>query len=59
MQNSVMLFTFFVFVQKNAFYASLVQNVKIISLSWNLVPKLIKICSKLKRVSKFKLEFVT
>ena len=59
MQNSVMLFTFFVFGQKNAFCASLVQNVKIISLSWNLVPKLIKICSKLKRVSKFKLEFAT
>ena len=51
MQNSVMLFTFFVFGQKNAFCASLVQNVKIISLSWNLVPKLIKICTKLKRVS--------
>ena len=43
MQNSVMLFIFFVFNQKYPFCANFVQNVKIISLSWNLVPKLIKI----------------
>ena len=37
-----MLFTFFVFDQKCSFWANLVQKIKIVSLSWNLVPRLIK-----------------
>ena len=44
MQNSVMLFTFFVFEWKYLFWANLVQKVKIISWSWNLVARLIWIC---------------
>ena len=44
MQNSVMLFAFFVFDWKYPFWANLVQKVKIISLSWNLVPTLTGIC---------------
>ena len=43
MQNSMMLFTFFVFDRKYPFWANLVQNVKIISLSWKLVSRLIRI----------------
>ena len=44
MQNSMMLFTFFVFEWKYPFWANLVQKVKIISWSWNLVARLIWIC---------------
>ena len=44
MQNSMMLFTFFVFERKYSFSANLVQKVKIINLSWSLVPTLIRIC---------------
>ena len=44
MHNSMVKFTFFVFGRKYPFFANLVQNVKIISLSWNLVASLIQIC---------------
>ena len=44
MQNSMMLFTFFVFEWKYLYCANLVQKVTIISWSWNLVPRLIRIC---------------
>ena len=44
MQSSMAIFTFFVFNQKYPFRASLVQCVKIICLSWNLVTILIRIC---------------
>ena len=44
MQNSMMLFTFFVFEWKYPFWANLVQKIKIISLSWKLVPTLIRAC---------------
>ena len=44
MQNSMILFTFFVFEWKYPFWANLVQKVKIISWSWNLVARLIRIC---------------
>ena len=44
MQISVMMFTFSAFYQKYPFWVNLVQKVKIISLSWNLVPTLIRIC---------------
>ena len=37
MQNSMMLFTFFVFEWKYPFWANLVQKVKIVSLRLNLV----------------------
>ena len=38
MQKSMMLFTFFVFDQKYPFCANLDQKIKIMSLSWNLIP---------------------
>ena len=44
MQNSMMLFTFFVFECQYPFWVNLVQKIKIISLSWNLVSRLIQIC---------------
>ena len=44
MQNAMVIFTFSVFDRKYPFWANLVQKVKIISLSWNLVPRLIRIC---------------
>ena len=43
MQNSMVMFTFSVFDQKYPFWGNLVQKVKIISWSWNLVPRLIRI----------------
>ena len=44
MQNSIAMLIFFVFNQKCFSWANLVQKVKIISFSWNLVPKPIRIC---------------
>ena len=44
MQNLMMVFTFSVFHEKYPFSVNLVQKIKIISLSWNLVPILIWIC---------------
>ena len=44
MQNSMLIFTFSVFDRKFPFWANLVQKIKVISLSWNLVPRLIQIC---------------
>ena len=44
MQNSMMLFTFFFFGRKCPFRANLVQKIKIVSLRWNLIPRLIRIC---------------
>ena len=43
MQNWMVMFTFSLFDRKCPFSANLVQKVKIISLSWNLVPALIRI----------------
>ena len=43
MQNSMVVFTFSVSEGKCSFWANLVQKVKIINLSWNLVPTLIRI----------------
>ena len=43
-QNSMVIFTFSVFDWKYPFWANLVQKIKVISLSWNLVPTLIRIC---------------
>ena len=43
MQNSMVVFTFLVFDRKCSFWVNLVQKVRIISLSWNLVPTLIRI----------------
>ena len=37
MQNSMALFTFFLFDQKHSFWENLVQNVKIVSLRLNFV----------------------
>ena len=44
MQNSMVVYTFSVLNQKNPFWANVVQKIKIASLSWNLVPRLIRIC---------------
>ena len=44
MKTSIPLFTFFVIDQKLSFWANQVQKLKIISLSLNLVPTLIRIC---------------
>ena len=43
-QNSAGVFSFSVLDWKHSFWANLVQIVKIISLSLNLVPRLIRIC---------------
>ena len=43
-QNSVVLLTFSDFDCKYRFWVNLVQNIKIGSLFWNLVPGLIRIC---------------
>ena len=43
MQSSVALFTFSVLHGKHQFWASLVQRFKFVSLSWNLVPTLVRI----------------
>ena len=44
MQNSMVVFTFSVLDQKNPFLANLAQKIKIVSLSWNLIPRLIETC---------------
>ena len=44
MQNSMVVFTFSVSEWRCSFWANLVQKVKIISLSWNLVPTPIRAC---------------
>ena len=40
-QSLMMMFTFTLFNQKDALWAYLIQKIKIASLSWNLVPRLI------------------
>ena len=43
--SKLSIFTAFMFLIRNAlFWVNLVQKIKIISLSWNLVPTLIRIC---------------
>ena len=44
MENSIVLFTFFVLGRKHSFLANLVQKIKLVRLSWNSVPRLIRIC---------------
>ena len=44
MLNSMVMYIFFVFDQKYPFGANLVRKVKIISWSWNLVPRIIRTC---------------
>ena len=41
----MMMFRFSIFNQKYPFWANLFQQFKIVSLGWNLVPRLIQICS--------------
>ena len=43
MQNSMVVFTFSVLEWKHYFWANLVQNINIVSFSWNLAPSLIGI----------------
>ena len=44
MQNSIVKFAFAVFNWKYRFWANLIQKIKIVSLTLNLVPRLIRIC---------------
>ena len=41
MQNSMVMLIFSVFDRKYPFWANLVQNIKIVKLSWNLIPTVI------------------
>ena len=43
LQNSIVKFTVSVFNQKYPFWANSIQIIKILSLNWNLVPKIISI----------------
>ena len=44
MQNLVVVLTLFIFDQKYPFWVNLIQKIKTVSLSWNLVHRLIRIC---------------
>ena len=44
MQNSVMVFTFSVFETGNVIFGETWSKIKIVSLSWNLVPAATRIC---------------
>ena len=44
MQNSMAIFKFSAFYWNYHFWASLVQLIKIVHLSWNLAPRLIRLC---------------
>ena len=44
MQNSMVIFILFVLDWKYHFWTNMVQKIKIVSLSWNLGPLLIRIC---------------
>ena len=44
MHNSVVVFPFSVLHRKYRFLPNLVQKIKIVSLSWNLLPRLIRMC---------------
>ena len=43
MQNSMALFIFSVLDRKHPFWANLAQKIEVVSLSWNLIPRLIRI----------------
>ena len=43
MQNSMVLFIFSVWDQKQPFWANLVQKIRLVSLGWTLVPRVIRI----------------
>ena len=45
MQNSMVMFTFFVLDRKYLFWANLVQKFKTVCLKWNLASRLIRICN--------------
>ena len=45
MQNSMVIFILFVLDWKYHFWTNMVQKIKIVSLSWNLGPLLIRICT--------------
>ena len=44
MQNLVVVLTLFIFDQKNPFWVNLIQKIRTVSISWNLVHRLIRIC---------------
>ena len=46
MQNSMVVFTFSILDWKYSFWASLVQKIKFVNLSWNLVPRLSLKCAE-------------
>ena len=43
MQNSMVMFTYSIFDRKYPFWVNLVQKIKIVSLSWNLARRLIRV----------------
>ena len=53
MQNYMVVFTFSVFNQKYSFWANLFKKIKIISLSWNWVIRIVRICRSLRWFSLF------
>ena len=42
-ENFMVMFTFFVFYRKYPFWTNLVQQIKIVSLSWKFIPRLTSI----------------
>ena len=53
MQNSMVMFGFSVFERKYSIWTTLIQKLKILSLSENLVPRVIQICLAQWRCSLF------
>ena len=43
-QNAMVMFTFSIFDRKYSLRANLIQKIKIFSLTWNLLPRVIRIC---------------
>ena len=53
MQNAMVMINFSIFDWKCSFWANLVQKFKIVSLSWNMIPRVIRICKIQWRYSLF------
>ena len=54
MQNAMALFIFSVLDRKHPFWANLVQKIRIVTLSWNLLSRLIRTCN-----SNIQIQFVS
>ena len=44
MENSIVMFTFFIFCRKYPVWDNLAQKIKVVSLRWNFMPRLIQWC---------------